>query len=781
MAENIKSRSYTGTAEKDEIVWENVNGKLMYDSAGNPMDASRKERWLGRAEGQEEVREIHFRPSFNDPEIQKRRRQERVGEAARDTVTEQFDSQSVGFCYEIQPANHGVEQPEGIEPANHFDSQTTAKITMYGESKDVNEPGVDLETLDEQFQRQFRQAGRDPWIEQRKEMSEEHKQEKGYSKQYTRSPTWIIAPLFLLQIDIVSLLSGFIDVVKSLLNVTVWAVILGALAYVLGRRYFSRLVPSLDTLHQQAYLPRRVRLLLPTQAVEEPRRLTGLAIFVMGIILLATGSEIAGMLFLAGLLGYLLVMEIKSWMAKRVWMEIVEDEAYPIEFRIEEVSEEFDGQVLSDVLALDPEGSIGVIGAARSGKTQAMYVIAYQMVQESKRLDDHLKATFVAYDRKDDWKTFLPEDETIRLAGEDPTHIWNLFREVETETEFDVMARLMFPKAHESAGNDFFPKAARQLFSAACKYLWREFEEQGAGRPSNADLVKFFRRSREEMHEALSEYDDLTAATAALDPDAEGQAAGVFASVQQEIADSFVAAFGESPDEAGKPAFSFREYNEQPADRFVILDHQQRLGDSIDNIFRYFIDRSTRLGLDSESRMSYFILDEFAQVPHLRNIEELVSVGPGKNVNAIVALQSKTQLTHNYGSEQANSILAGLLTQIILRLNDDESIDHAKSITGVRHVSSGSTDSFRPFEEVNDEPMREQNDFAGGEFLSFSDGECVVKRKDGWAHGYMPMLQQQKWKIDAAHGWDKPATPDKAVKQSSSAPQQVTSEVSSDD
>ena len=576
-------------------------------------------------------------------------------------------------------------------------------------------------------------------------------------------------------------LGSVISMILSILNLTVWAVILAAVLYYLGQRYFPRLVPDLQTLRQNASMPRRLRLILPDEIQQDQRRLTGLGLFLMGVILMLTGSKIIGMLIMAGLFCYLLVIEIKSWVAKQTWVSIADDGAYPVEFRIDDVSEEFDGQVISDVVALDPEGSIGVLGAARSGKTQAMYVIAYQMVQESMEVDDHREATFITYDRKDDWQTFLPNDQTIRIAGEDPTHIWNLFREIEAETDFDVMSRLIFPEAHESGGADFFPKAARQLFSAGCKYLWREFEDQSAGDPSNADLIRFFRRSREEMHEALSKYDDLIAATSAIDPNAESQAAGVFASVQQEIQDTFVGSFGESPEDAEKPVFSFREYNENPANRFVLLDHQQRLGDAVDNIFRYFIDRSTRLGLESEEKMSYFILDEFARVPHLRNIGELVSVGPGKNCNAMIALQSKTQLSHNYGREKANSILAGLLTQIILRLNDDESIDHAKAVTGVRHVSNTPNNSFRPFEEV-DETKRQQNDFAGGEFLSFSDGECIIKRKDGWARGYIPMLQDQMWKIDEAHGWDKPAEDDRSIDQSSkSVTPEVTSEVGADD
>jgi hypothetical protein len=786
-SDTVQTESYTDNVEKEEIVWENIEGDtVQYDSAGNPMDASRKERFLGEAAGQEEVREIHFTPDIEEKAEMDRIRRERLGEATRDTITDEFDGPSVGFCYEInpddgsitpqanvhgssqiEPANVGVEPANGIEPADVGVSQTTAKITMFGESKDVNEPGVDPEQLGENFERKFRQAQRDPFLDPRRDMSKEHKLEKGYEKLHTRGGRGF-AVVGLLQLQFLELLDGVITTAQSILNITTWILLIAAVAYLLLHRFLPRVVPDISTVRNHITLPRRIRLLLPNH-INSPDWILSGVVLAAGVILLTTGSPRVGTIILVALGAYVLVGQIKSWITKRTWISMADEGEYPLEYQIEKVSDDFDGQVLADVIALDPEGSIGVLGAARSGKTQTMYCIAYQMVQESRRLPERQKTTFVVYDRKDDWKKFLPGDRTIRLAGDNPTHLWNLFREVEEDTDFDVMSRLLFPEAHESGGNDFFPKAARQLFSASCKYLRREFEEQDEGVPSNADLVQFFQRSREEMHEALSTYDDLTAATSAIDPDAEGQAAGVYASVQQEIQDSFVGSFGKSPEEAEKPAFSFREYNEQPDDRYVLLDHQQRLGDAIDNIFRYFIDRSTRLGLEHGSQMSYFILDEFARVPHLRNIGELVSVGPGKNVKTMVALQSKSQLTQNYSNEQANSILAGLLTQIIMRLNDEASIDHAKTITGVRHVSNSpepmmtKPDSDEPLlsgpleTESPNEVLQEQNDFAGGEFLSFADGESVIKRKDGWARGYMPMLQDQKWKIDKAHGWHQSA------------------------
>lgn len=176
---NVIVNDYETEIEKSEIVWENVHGQLTFDSAGNPMDASRKERFLGRAEGQEEVREIYFTSDIEEAarkDRQRRRRQ--AGEAVRDTIDITYSTDFHDYCYSItdpgaiEPADHGVEMPE------HFNSQTSAKITLFGESKNVHEPGVNPAELAEAYQQQFRNASRDPWLDP----SEEYKQKNELQK-----------------------------------------------------------------------------------------------------------------------------------------------------------------------------------------------------------------------------------------------------------------------------------------------------------------------------------------------------------------------------------------------------------------------------------------------------------------------------------------------------------------------------------------------------------------------------------------------------------------------
>ena len=210
-SQNVITQSYSDDATKDEVVWQNLQEEV-YDSAGISMNDGRKERFYRKANEQETVREFYItsdtemetkdsRRSYVDVGEHNRQRQQRTGEAVRDTMFLYNDLDSYGdlgpylgsglmdYCYEIVDPDAGV----GIEPAdvglempNHFDPYTTAKITMFGEEKHVNEPGIDPEELGETYARVLHEAQRDPWLDRYRELSEDYKREHGLQKTYSR-------------------------------------------------------------------------------------------------------------------------------------------------------------------------------------------------------------------------------------------------------------------------------------------------------------------------------------------------------------------------------------------------------------------------------------------------------------------------------------------------------------------------------------------------------------------------------------------------------------------
>lgn len=394
------------------------------------------------------------------------------------------------------------------------------------------------------------------------------------------------------------------------------------------------------------------------------------------------------------------------------------------------------GSTHADVLGIPDEGSVLCLGATRSGKTEVgKHLLAQLLTRPNEPV--------VVFDYKTDYQQCLDNwgAETIRLSGTNSTHIWNLFREVETERELDEIGRALFPDDGENSGGsaEFFSTAARQLFVAVLKYLTREAADADR-EPSNEMLVRYFQRTdATQLYDDLQEYEDLRGAASAIDPDASPQAAGVYATVQQRVNDVFVGDFAKDGE------FSIREYMANPRGRVLVLDFPQRYGDAVKPVFRFFIDQAARHALATSNRSSSFVLDEFARIPGLRRIGELVNVGAGQQTQVILTLQSVSQLYDNYGKERGTSILSGLITSVILRLSDPESIGYARSVIGTEFEEYTQHVEKRMFgnhqvELGRESKEEEEHPFAKGDFTTFDPGVGVVVRPGGWAYGYIPML-----------------------------------------
>ncbi|MFC7158035.1 type IV secretory system conjugative DNA transfer family protein [Halomarina halobia] len=412
--------------------------------------------------------------------------------------------------------------------------------------------------------------------------------------------------------------------------------------------------------------------------------------------------------------------------------------------------------------------SMLALGTTGSGKTEVGKTLVWQLT-DARRGDEPI----VAFDYKTDYQDFLREvcgeDAVIRVSASGSTHIWNVFQEVDDERDYRELARALFPADGDGSAK-FFEQAARDVFRATCVALDREYREDPDVTLSNALLARTFREfSREDLYEALSEHGDMAAATSALDPDGSRQSVGVYATVQQRVADVFVGDFaGEAAaraDEAAAAApthtadaeISIREYMRNPQGRVLVLDFPQRQGQTVAPIFRFLVDHAAMHALDDASRGAYFILDEATRIPGLRRLDDLVNLGRGQQVQVLLTLQSVSQLFANYGKERGTSILSGLVSRVILRLGDEASIDYARTVVGTefktytKHVEKDHAGDFSVTKrrELKEE---EEHAFARGEFTRWNPGVGLFIGRTGWRYGYFPMLDDQlAVEIDEAH------------------------------
>nr|WP_264383151.1 type IV secretion system DNA-binding domain-containing protein [Halocatena marina] len=381
-----------------------------------------------------------------------------------------------------------------------------------------------------------------------------------------------------------------------------------------------------------------------------------------------------------------------------------------------------------------PRRSILVAGASGSGKTE----VAIHFVQQM--LFDH-SSLMLVYDHKTDFQDFFDilGVEYISISMEDSTYIWNLFREFDTEQDIDEFAQALFPEP-SGGENDFFDDMARQVFAACLKRLVRKREESDEFELSNASVRHYFQRNgADEIYEHLSEYSDLRAAASAIDVETSPkQAQGVYASVQRIVNKVFIGDFGAAPPDGD--GFSIRDHVRDPQGVPIVLDFPKATGQSTKPIFRFLIDHTAKHAMQNTDTYSYFILDEFAQIPHLRQLEELVNVGRGDKVVTLVTLQSVQQLYQNYGRNGGESILAGLVSMVLLRPNDSETAEFYRDAIGTKFVQHTNYVEEKWYGKRKEMKQSEQHIFATGDIRKWDPGVGVIVKQAGWFFGYISML-----------------------------------------
>jgi hypothetical protein len=204
---------------------------------------------------------------------------------------------------------------------------------------------------------------------------------------------------------------------------------------------------------------------------------------------------------------------------------------------------------------------------------------------------------------------------------------------------------------------------------------------------TNAAVKNYFAESGpEDIHNDPSEHNDLRAARSAMDTEKNAKhAQNTYITLQKRVLEVFIGDFGRAPPD-GRRGFAFREVFDEPPGMPIVLDFPKDKGASTAPLFRFYLDWAARFALSNSHRQDYFILDEFARIPNLRKIRDLLNVGGGDKVQVVVALQSVAQMYSNYGRDRGKALLSGLVSKILLRANDSETVEFIRESIGTEFV-----------------------------------------------------------------------------------------------
>lgn len=367
------------------------------------------------------------------------------------------------------------------------------------------------------------------------------------------------------------------------------------------------------------------------------------------------------------------------------------------------------------------------VGAIGSGKTNAMMQLV-QALRRSASDDD----VFVVFDSKGDfYEEFYKAGDAVISNERNPpdgTVYWNLSTELDRgddllmgEQIFEISSTIFAEQMAQAGENAYFAIAARDVFAGVVEALLRTKEP---GKTSNLEIRQALEESQRALWERLAKHADLAGAKRYLSGSGQGPRA-VLAFMQQQVRAAFSGVFGQAGD------FSVRQFVRQKSKRALFIEYDIASGGMLLPIYRTLVDLAIKeaLGRKRSRGNVFFVLDEFALLPHLTHLTDGVNFGRSLGLKFIVGTQNTSQVEASYSKELAISILSGFGTVFCFRLMDTASRDYFRNRFGINQKQM----AFAP--PVATEVVRFETSYGhvveDWDISSLEVGECLVALPTG--------------------------------------------------
>lgn len=329
------------------------------------------------------------------------------------------------------------------------------------------------------------------------------------------------------------------------------------------------------------------------------------------------------------------------------------------------------------------------LGSTGSGKTNAMKYLIHQ-VQNAMTTDDIM----LVFDAKLDFDLFhRPQDYVITYREHCVGNIgvWNLFRELVSDgwdehliaANADELSEIIFSEAIAESSQPFFPKAARDIFSAvitAMTYLGKDDKDYRLKYLNNKALYEYLRKvDAKGLANFLGAMPQLSGVLKYVGNGKSEQALGVLAELQSVVSRIFTREFGRD----GR--FTVRSALKERGGKTVYIEYNPANGCSLKPVYRLLVDLFLKEALNpcTDRRGNvYIVCDELKMLPHLQHFEDTLTFGRSLNVSVSAGIQSIQQLYEVYGEAGGKNIVGAFQNVFTFRTKDEASRQYVKSIYG---------------------------------------------------------------------------------------------------
>lgn len=334
------------------------------------------------------------------------------------------------------------------------------------------------------------------------------------------------------------------------------------------------------------------------------------------------------------------------------------------------------------------------VGGTGTGKTNTINMSVDQ-IKRSMGPDD----VMIVFDTKGDFEqSFFQKERGDLVVGNSSRYRgrserWNVYREIQADGTDDdnimqnihEIARALFINNHSNQ-NPFFPNAARNLFSGYLLAILRSARTNCSVREkllNNRELSHFFNTAQQDNYDKLANsYRDLRSLKMYLGDYNNNQALGVLSEVLNMVKDTFIGVFNEKGD------FSIREFVRQRGGRTLFLEYDLAIGQTLAPLYSLLLDLAIKEVLSQNEDVRghvYIVMDELRLAPYIRQLENAVNFGRGRNLSIQAGLQSLNQIYDSYGEHKGGSMLSGFNTVIAFRMNDTPSREYIRNYFGTNY------------------------------------------------------------------------------------------------
>ena len=374
----------------------------------------------------------------------------------------------------------------------------------------------------------------------------------------------------------------------------------------------------------------------------------------------------------------------------------------------------------------DGEGHTMIMGSSGSGKTQ---MIAFPMVKALAKHDESMIITDPKGELYEGTSKMLKERgyNVVLLnfrnpqngSGWNPLHLpyqyyKNGNKDKANELVDDLGVNILY---EENAQNQdpFWEKTSADYFAGLCLALFEDAKEEEI----NLNSVNIFTTVGEEKAGPNTSYVNgyfktkdqsspayVSAASTLIAPnDTKGSILSVF---KQKL--RIFASRENMSEMLSHSDFEFEDIGKKKTAVFIIIQDEKTTYHSLVTIFikqcyETLIDYAQKCGGKLPFRTN-FLLDEFANMPPLKDVETMVSAARSRNMRFTFIIQNFAQLTGKYGKDTADTIRGNCTNTIYLISTELAALKEISEMCGEIKVKTGKGDKekeeTRPLVTVSD-------------------------------------------------------------------------------